>query len=82
MLLVSKTAVTDATDRDEIDRTAREIVLQGYRGAPTGNTREQATTEQARFDAALDAYQRSFSYVPKAIARQAVAFIIASEEAW
>jgi len=76
MLLITKTATTDRIDREDIDRAARELVLHEYRTTLPWDD----MAEQVRFDAALEAYQRSFPHVPKAVARQAVAVILACNE--
>jgi hypothetical protein len=71
MLVVSLKSSVDVVDREEIDRTARNVVLGTYRTA-----RAQKSQGQASFDAALQAYQRSFPHVPSALAKHAVACII------
>jgi hypothetical protein len=75
MLVVSATAAAETIDRGDIDRVARQIVLDIYQSMQ----HDTALPSQARFDAALEAYQRSFPHVAKALAQHAVAFIIASE---
>ena len=74
MLLVSTAAVIGPMERERIDQMARQVVLGSYR--------QTGTVEigvDAAFEAALAAYQKSFPSVPKAVARQAVLFIIESD---
>ena len=71
MLVVSFKSSIDVSDREEIDRVARNVVLDTYR-----TVRALKSQGQASFDAALQAYQRNFPHVPSALAKQAVACII------
>ena len=58
--------------REEIDREAQSVVIEAYREAS-----EYASATGA-FDAALKAYRGKFPHIPKNIASQAVACILAT----
>ena len=68
------TASVGPVDRESIDQMARDVVLEAYRQTDL----EKSSAGEA-FEAALAAYQRCFPSVPKALAQQAVLFIIDSD---
>ena len=74
MLAVSLPPVDVQPDRKEADQAARQLVCSAYREAPASTA-----NPTAKFDAALDAYMKAYPYIPKEIARPAVAYILATD---
>ena len=72
MLIVSRPTRAAQENRQEVDQLAQQIVFTSYRMACGDDTESQTG-----FDAALQAYRKNFPHVPKSVARQAVAYILA-----
>lgn len=72
MLLIPTSELRTFDSREDIDREAQSIVLDAYREI----SKEMSATEA--FEAALKAYRLKFPHIPKDIASQAVACILAA----
>ena len=73
MLLISSLEPRTFEDRENIDREAHSLVVEAYRRASIGKS------PTAAFEVALEAYREKFPHIPKNIASQAVACILATE---
>lgn len=74
MLLVSPFEPRTFDSREDIDREAQSLVVEAYDDA----RKELSPTEA--FEAALRAYRAKFPHIPKDIAGQAVACILAAAD--
>ena len=72
MLLISESQLRTFDSREDIDLEAQSVVIGAYREASTYASPTDA------FDAALTAYREKFPHIPKDVASQAVACILAT----
>lgn len=74
MLLIPTSDLRTFDNREEIDREAQSLVIDIYRES----SKEVSATDA--FEAALEAYRLKFPHIPKDIANQAVACILAAHD--
>ena len=74
MLLIPTHELRTFDGREDIDREAESIVIETYREA----SKESSPTDA--FATALKAYRAKFPHIPKDIASQAVACILAAAD--
>lgn len=72
MLLIPASEFRTFDSREDIDREAQSVVIEAYREASKNGSPTVA------FDAALEAYREKFPHIPKSIASQAVACVLAT----